>query len=131
MQSAGQRKALEEVAKQKFDSILATLSPGRQPGESWLITLPLQSCHFDLAPVQFRDGLALRYLRHPSNLPAKCDGCGADFTLQRALDCKKGGLVILRHNEIRDRIGDLASLVWSQVIKEPIVHEATVATGET
>eukprot|EP00731_Ephydatia_muelleri_P034079 Em0046g22a len=25
---------------------------------SWLTTLPLQSCHFDLAPVQFKDGLA-------------------------------------------------------------------------
>ena len=122
------RKELDDIAKQKLDAILATLSPGRQRAimrvvegktSSWLTTLPLQSCHFDLAPVQFRDGLALRYMRHPSNLPAKCDGCGANFTLQHALDCKKGGLVILRHNEIRDCIGDLASQVWPQVIKEP------------
>ena len=83
-----------------------------------------------MAPVQFRDGLALRYLRHPSNLPAKCDGCGANFTLQHALDCKKGGLVILRHNEIRDCIGDLASQVWPQVIKEPIVNEATATSSD-
>ena len=85
--------------------------------------------HLTRAPVQFRDGLALCYLRHPSNLPAKCDGCGADFTLQHALGCKKGGggggLVILRHNEIRGCIGDLASQVWPQVIKEPIVNEVT------
>eukprot|EP00731_Ephydatia_muelleri_P009434 Em0005g20a len=133
------RKALDEIAKQKLDAILATLSPGRQRAimrvvegktSSWLTTLPLQSCHFDLAPVQFRDGLALRYLRHPSNLPAKCDGCGADFTLQHALDCKKGGLVILRHNEIRDCIGDLASQVWPQVIKECIVNEATATSSD-
>ena len=133
------RKALDEVSKQKLDAILATLSPGRQRAimrvvegktSSWLTTLPLQSCHFDLAPVQFRDGLALHYLRHPSNLPAKCDGCGADFTLQHALDCKKGGLVILRHNEIRDCLGDLASQVWPQVIKEPIVNETTATSSD-
>jgi len=27
----------------------------------------------------------------------------------------------LRHNEVRDAFGDLASLVWSPVTKEPIV----------
>ena len=127
------RKALDEIAKQKLDAILATLSPGLKRAimrvvegktSSWLTTLPLQSCHFDLAPVQFS------YLRHPSNLPAKCDGCRANFTLQHALDCKKGGLVILRHNEIRDCIGELASQVWPQVIKEPIVNEATATSSD-
>ena len=44
------------------------------------------------------------------------------------LTVRKGGLVILRHNGIRDCIGDLASQVWPQVIKEPIVNEATVAS---
>ena len=83
-----------------------------------------------MAPVQFRDGLALRYLRHLSNLPAKCDGCGANFTLQHALDCKKGRLVILRHNEIHDCIGNLASQVWPPVIKEPIVNEATATSSD-
>ena len=32
-----------------------------------------------------------------------------------------GGLVTGRHNEVRDAFGDLASLVWSSVIKEPVV----------
>ena len=38
------------------------------------------------------------------------------------------GLFKLCHNEIRDCIGDLVSQVWSQVIKEPIVNEGTVAS---
>jgi hypothetical protein len=38
-------------------------------------------------------------------------------------------LVILRHNEIRDAVGDLADLVWHQVHREPIVQEANDDTG--
>ena len=44
----------------------------------------------------------------------------AIFTLQHALDCKTGGLVIQQHNEVRDCLGDMAAQVWSQVVREPI-----------
>jgi len=50
-----------------------------------------------------------------------CDGCRASFSIEHALDCHFGGLVSHRHNEVRDAFGDLASLVWSPVMKEPIV----------
>ena len=53
------------------------------------------------------------------------DGCGHGFDLNHALDCRKGGLVIQRHNEIRDAVGDLANLVWKDVHREPVVREAT------
>ena len=36
-----------------------------------------------------------------------------------------GGLVTRRHNEVQDAFGDLASLVWSPVIKEPIVCDGS------
>ena len=69
-----------------------------------------------------------RSLRHAvsraSCLPIKCDGCSANFTLQHALDCKTGGLVIQRHYEVRDCLGDMAAQVWSQVVRETIVKEA-------
>ena len=58
---------------------------------------------------------------NPSCIPFKCDGCSA---LQHALDCKTGSLVIQRHNEVRDCLGDMAAQVWSQVVREPIVKEA-------
>ena len=77
--------------------------------------------------MQFRDGLAIRYLRDPPSLPPKC---GTALTLQHALDCKKGGLIIQRHNEIRDCIGDIASQVWTHVIKEPVVREADVKNAD-
>ena len=90
----------------------------------WLTTFPLEHYHFDLAPIEFRDALALRYLWTPPGLPSRCDGCGESFTLQHGLDCPKGGLIIRRHNEIRDCLGDMAALVWPQVIWEPVVREA-------
>ena len=52
----------------------------------WLSVLPIATCHFDLSPAQFRDGLAVRYMRDPTDLPSKCDGCVASLTLQYALD---------------------------------------------
>ena len=40
----------------------------------WLTTFPLECYHFDLAPIEFRDALALRYLWVPPGLPSRCDG---------------------------------------------------------
>lgn len=57
-----------------------------------------------------------------------CDGCGAAFTITHSLDCKKGDLVTQRHNEIRDLLCDLSSIVWHNVVKEPIIQESTQST---
>eukprot|EP00731_Ephydatia_muelleri_P026576 Em0018g676a len=78
---------------------------------------------------EFRDALAMRYQRPLLRMPATCDGCGAAFNLEHALDCRKGGLVIQRHNEIRNALGDLASIAFRNVIKEPIVKEANIRDG--
>ena len=96
----------------------------------WLTSFPLEHYHFDLAPIEFRDALALRFLRTPPGLPSRCDGCGEIFTLQHGLDCPKGGLIIRRHNEIRDCLGDMAALVWPQVIRELVVQEGDPASND-
>ena len=85
--------------------------------------LPLAQYHFDLSPQQFRDALSLRYNRSLMLMPPTCDGCGAAFTLSHALDCRKGGLVVRRHNEICDALGDLACLAYKDVIREPVVRD--------
>jgi len=58
-----------------------------------------------------RDGLALRYRKPLLHLLAVCDGCGAPFSIEHALDCHYSGLVGCRHNEVCDAFGNLASLV--------------------
>ena len=84
---------------------------------------PYSENHFDLSTFEFCDALCLRYLKPLLNVPPKCDGCGDPFTTSHALDCRRGGLVVQRHNEIPNLVSDLSSLVWSQVVKEPLFED--------
>ena len=45
-------------------------------------------------------------------MPVTCDECGATFSYEHALDCKKEGFITRRHNEVRDTLGDLSSIVY-------------------
>ena len=63
-------------------------------------------------------------------MPQCCNGCGGDFSVEHASRCRFGGLVIRRHkNEVQDAIGDLASLVWGNVIREPVIYEQSATSG--
>ena len=58
---------------------------------SWLSVLPLARSQFDLLAQEFRDGLALRYKKPLLSVPSVCDGCGAQFSIEHALECRFGG----------------------------------------
>lgn len=66
---------------------------------------------------------AVRYKKPLLSIPLHCDGCGAPSSLDHFLICKKGGLIVQRHNEIRDAIGDLAALLRGHVKHEPVVTD--------
>ena len=51
------------------------------------------------------------------------------FSIEHALDCRFRGLVTCRHNEVWDVFGDLASLVWAPVVKEPIMHDGSAGVN--
>ena len=82
----------------------------------------LAAHQFDLPCQEFHDALALQYKKPLLNLSPYCDGCGGVFSVDHALHCQIGGLVGQRHNEVHDAIGNLASLAWGQVQKEPAVQ---------
>ena len=126
------RKGTCISAENTFGDCFSGLSTAQQRAVSrakdekisfWLNVIPTSKHHFDLSAQEFRDALALRYKKPLLCVPSICDGCGASFDLSHALICRKGGLVTQpqRHNEIRDALGDLSSLAWSQVKKEPIL----------
>ena len=122
-------------ASQLYDKIMVdatymqrrTLQKARDSLSAWLSAPPIAKDNFDLSANECRDGLALRYGKPLLQIPSTCDGCGSEFSVTHALDCRKGGLVVQRHNEIRDTICSLASLVWGQVVKEPVASDSLVS----
>ena len=95
---------------------------------NWLNVTPVSSFGFALSEREFRDALALRYYRPIVALPAMCDGCGDPTSVNHALNCRKGGLIIRRHNEVRDALGEILAMAYgNQIIKEPIISEADVS----
>ena len=61
----------------------------------------------DFGAQEWRYSLLLRYGIDPCDLSEHYYGCGAAFLILHALDCKKGGLLPVRHNELCDGVADL------------------------
>ena len=68
---------------------------------NWLSSIPLSSHGFNLSKGEFRDGFALCFNHDIQGLPSKCL-CGQRFDITHAMNCKRGGFVIMKHNDIRD-----------------------------
>ena len=49
----------------------------------------------------------------PQNIHATCNGCGKKFSVEHALSCPKGGLVLAWHNDAVKEWGTLGS--WALV----------------
>jgi hypothetical protein len=86
----------------------------------------------ELSAQELRDALLLQYARCPPDLPIQCDGCQQNFSVCPALECKRDGLVISRHNEIRDELSDPASNAFfpSAVRDDPIIHTSRAANKD-
>ena len=69
---------------------------------------------FDLNKREFRDAVRLRYDWPIPDNPSVCV-CGSMFTVDHAMICQRGGLVIQRHNEIRDLQAELLDMVCYDV----------------
>ena len=63
----------------------------------------------ELGAQEWRDPLFLRYALDPPDLPNYCNGCNAKFRICHALDCKRGSLIMARHNDLQYKVEDLCS----------------------
>ena len=90
----------------------------------WLTVIPLKDMDFDLNKREFRDAVRLRYDWPTPDNPSVCV-CGSMFTVDYAMIYQRGGLVIQRHNEIRDLQAELLDMVCYDVQVEPALQPIT------
>ena len=64
----------------------------------WLSALPHRLNGMDLSWEELWENLCLIYGLMPQDIPATCNGCGKKFSIEQALSCPKGGLVLARHD---------------------------------
>ena len=120
-------KQQEEIIMSKAENIENGLQPmtrravaqAKEKGaSSWLSVIPLEEHGFILNKGEFRDAVSLRYNKKLRGLPSKCP-CGQIYNETHALNCKKGGFVIISHNNVRDFEANLMKKVYSDVELEP------------
>ena len=91
---------------------------GEKGAGAWLTALPLQSMGYTLNRQEFRDAICLRYGWKIPNTPLYC-GCKSKNSVDHTLNCKLGGYVTMRHNNIRDFEASLLREVCKDVKVEP------------
>ena len=66
-----------------------------------------------------------RYNISPVNLQSHCDRCGTAFVVTHILSCSIGGLVIARHNGIRDKLLYLSGRAFTSacVRAKTLIHQ--------
>ena len=74
----------------------------------------------------FRDILSFRYGIPLKGLAKMCP-CGQKYNVTNALNCKKGGFVTMRHNNLRDFEVDMLSKIVNDEETEP---ELQLLAGE-
>ena len=84
---------------------------------------------YTLNKQEFRDAICLRYSWMIPNTPSFC-GCGKKNSVDHTLNCKLGGYVTMRHNNIRDFEAHLLKEVCKDVRIEPeLMPTGNVETG--
>jgi len=91
---------------------------------AWLTAMPNTLNGTELSADEFRDNLRIRFGLTPASLPHRCEGCGERFSVEHAMSCKKGGLVMLRHNDVVAEWHHLCAkaLGSTAITDEPLIH---------
>ena len=96
----------------------------------WLNAMPTARNGNQLCAMEWRDGIAFRYGTEPVDLQPRCDGCGEKFDADHGLKCRKGGLIIRRHNDVCRQLQQLAEMNWPGTVLEPVIRHGNPSLPE-
>ena len=129
----------EKLYKDRLENLKRKLSPqtrrcvelaGEKGASHWLVALPLKKQGFALNRSEFMDSINLRYHRELRGLPTVC-ACSQKFNITHALNCKRGGVIHMRHDNIRDFLIVLLQKIQNDVQKEPPLQPLQTVTVPT
>jgi hypothetical protein len=125
--NARDARRLEEIDKPLPSATRRIILRGKATGAILHQTPSESQCHLDVKA--YLDGRCARTLR---GLPSHCDGCGQRCTVSHALKCRKGGNIIMRHNDVKYALIDLAkkALCPSAVRDEPLINPCRPASEQ-
>jgi hypothetical protein len=86
---------------------------------AWLTTYLSYINGTELSSDEFLNNLRLRFSLPPINLPSHCDGYGQRFSVNHILQCKKGGLVHIRHDDVLDEWAGLCRQALTRPMYPP------------
>ena len=99
---------------------------------AWLRICGTTASDTVLSATEFRDFLCTCYNVSPLNTHSHCNGCGTEFGATHTLICSSGGLVIARHNKIRDKILYLSrqDFTSASVHAKPLINQGHTISNQ-
>eukprot|EP00957_Ditylum_brightwellii_P058820 4459498-Ditylum_brightwellii.AAC.2 len=79
----------------------------------WISVVPCMANNTVLGKDEFRDIISYRYKITPKDLPAICNGCGKQHSLQHVLQCKSDGLILGCQDDAHDDLGHVSTQACS------------------
>ena len=130
--AAAQKGLMDELLSHSHETAKRRLKRSSETG-LWLTVTPNRFNGTILSSDEFRDSLRLRYGLDPLNLQSECDGCYKRFSVEHAMSCKKGGLITIRHDDIKGEWHHLCAqaLVPAAVTDKPLIYSGRAVTQGT
>ena len=93
----------------------------------WISAIPNRLNGKELSWEELWDNIRIIYGLMPQDIPATCNGCGKKFSIEHAISCPRGGLVLTRNDDNAKEWDALGSrvLVPSTFTYEPEIDSRT------